>query len=500
MMRAFAELAMGARTQLWNLFGMLALGALLASCGGGGGGGEAGGGDAASASSGFGTYLKPFAADSPWNSRPIDPVLGSETVPVDKSGYRPIIAGGPYSTMFALASSADAPRTVYAADGATLNLVYGTAGSVTIPHWPSSATPASGGDGHLDIYDPETGIIHSFWKLTKLSSGSHAGEWTTTLYNWTRIGGRGWGDPALFYQGARATGVPTMGGIIRTHEVDDGDTLYRHVLAMSLTYSGLSANPSFVFPATAADSDGGNPKVNTGSIPEGALLMLPASFDESQISSAKLLKVVRTLKTYGARVVDRNVGTPFSIYVEGVTDSFNLCPAYSDYANKWSIQCSRELDLIRAALHPLTAHSGWITGDGKTLAELPQKLRMVAGRGSLVSSTLVSCQYNVLKDRIDVVAGATGANTANIQERITAGITPQWTAGKTYLFSVESSSPDIKASLSLINSSGSVDTAAISGGQSARITAPDGVWSFAGIKLSVADRVSGWIRVNAVEQ
>ena len=143
--------------------------------------------------------------------------------------------------------------------------------------------------------------------------------------------------------------------------------------------------------------------------------------------------------------------------------------------------------VARGALHPLTAHSGWITGDGETLAELPQKLRMVAGRGSLVSSTLVFCEYDVLKDRIDVVAGAIVANTANIQERIT----PQWTAGKTYVFSVETSSPDIKASRSLINSSGSV---------SATITAPDGVWSFAGIKLSVADRVSGGICVSAIEE
>lgn len=147
--------------------------------------------------------------------------------------------------------------------------------------------------------------------------------------------------------------------------------------------------------------------------------------------------------------------------------------------------------VARGALHPLTAHSGWITGDGETLAELPQKLRMVAGRGSLVSSTLVFCQYDVLKDRIDVVAGAIVANTANIQERISVGITPQWTAGKTYVFSVETSSPDIKASLSLINSSGSV---------SATITALDGVWSFAGIKLSVADRVSGGICVSAIEE
>lgn len=494
--------------------GMFALAGLAGACGGGGGGSSDDSSTAAvssnsttqstssssssSSSTSFGTYLKAFSADSPWNSRPVDPVLGTDTVPTDDSGYKPSIGGGIYSTMFALASASDAAVTIYPLN-TTINMVYGTATSVTIPHWPEDAIPASGSDGHLDVYDPTTGIIHSFWKLQKATSGEHVGEYVTAQYNWTRIDGRGWGNPALYYQGARATGVPPVGGLIRTHEIDDGDSMYRHALAMSLTYSGLAASPAFVFPATSADSDASS--TNTGAIPEGSLLMLPESFDESQITSDKLLKVVRTLKTYGARVVDRNVGTPFAIYVESITDTYALCADYADFSGTWSNTCSSELHTVRAGLRPVESESGWIDGNGNQMDSLSTKLRMVAGRGSVKSSNLTSVAYDYINDRINVVAGANGTNTAVIEDYPNSSLTtPKWTAGKTYVFSVTSSSTAIQATLSLFTSSGSVATTSITNGQSATITAPDGVWSFAHINLSVADNESGWIHVTAVEQ
>lgn len=400
--------------------------------------------------------------------------------------------------MFAEASASDSSRTIYPL-GDSINMVYSTASSVTIPHWPDSAIPASGSDGHLDIYDPVTGIIHSFWKLQKATSGTYAGEYVTSQYNWTRIEGRGWGDPALYYQGARAVGVPPVGGIIRTHEFDDGDTMYRHALAMSLTYSGLSKTTPYVFPATSADSDATS--TNSGSIPEGALLMLPEGFDESQITSAKLLKIVRTLKTYGARVVDRNVGTPFVIYAEGITDAYALCASYSDFTGSWSNTCARELHLVRAGLHPLASSSGWLDGDGNYISALSTKLRMVAGRGSVKSSNLTSVAYDYPNDRINVVAGANGTNVAVIEDYPNNTLTtPKWTAGKTYVFSVTSSSSDIRATLSLWSSAGATTTTKITGGQSTTVTAPTGVWSFAHVSVYVADNVSGWIHVTAVEQ
>jgi hypothetical protein len=479
--------------------------AVLVACGGGGSssGSDSGSasasdtsGGSTSTSSGFGTYDKPFTADSPWNSYPVDPVLGDATIPTDS--YFPRIAGGSYSSMFAEASSSDDARTIYAVDGSSINLVYGTTDSVTLPHWPSSATPASGSDGHLDIYDPTTGIIHSFWKLTLATSGTHAGEYTATQYTWTKIDGRGWGDPARYYQGARATGVPTVAGMIRTSEVDDGDTMYRHALAMSLTYSGLSASPTFQFPATAADSDAAS--TNTGSIPEGALVMLPSSFDESQITNAKLLKVVKTLKTYGARVVDRNTGTPFVIYVEGVTDTYGLCASYSDYTNSWSNTCGNELQLVRAALRPLSSQSGWVDGNGSSFTAFSTKLRMVAGRGSVYKSNLTTCAYDAINDRVTVVSGANGTNTCVLQETLPSGVTPVWTKGKSYNFTVTASSDDIKASLSVLATDGTASTSSVGNGETGTVTLPYDPWSISRITISVPDNTTGWVHVSAVEQ
>ena len=58
--------------------------------------------------------------------------------------------------------------------------------------------------------------------------------------------------------------------------------------------------------------------MNSGQTPEGALLMLPQSFDIDKTRNATLKKVAKTLKTYGAYVVDRNHGTPFAIYFENL--------------------------------------------------------------------------------------------------------------------------------------------------------------------------------------
>jgi len=58
-------------------------------------------------------------------------------------------------------------------------------------------------------------------------------------------------------------------------------------------------------------------------IPIGALLMLPPTYNTSQIASPALRKIAETLKLYGAYVVDRNQGTPYVIYVENGA-SFHL--------------------------------------------------------------------------------------------------------------------------------------------------------------------------------
>lgn len=265
----------------------------------------------------YGTYCRLFAVDSPWNVIPINPPLGTTIVtPKTKAQptWAPTIASGAYSTGIFRAVATDPAVTVYPQD-VTRGLGdpdnNGPVASVTIPRFPASTAPATGSDGHAEIVDESTGVVHSFWQLKKNST---TGKWTAELYSWAPMKGRGWGDPAHYYQGARATGVPSSGGVIRIHEVNDGHGMYDHALAMSLPVDGLSATKTYVYPATAADQ--GAATSNFGTVPEGARLMLPANFNMAQIKNVQLQKVVKTLMTYGALVVDRNYGTPYSIYVE----------------------------------------------------------------------------------------------------------------------------------------------------------------------------------------
>jgi len=282
----------------------------------------------------YGTFLNPFAASSPWNTRPINPTFGSYVIPV--SSYFPTVAEGAYSLTCFNAKITDPPMVIHDA----MNADTEKRAPVVIPRWPADVTVASGTDKHADIVDEFTGIIHSFHKLQFVD-----GKWSASLYSWTRIDGRGWGDPGHYYQGARAAGVPSMGGLIRKHEVNDGKPFYEHALAISLDYSSLGTSPTYVYPATSADHDAA--LRNKGQIPEGALLMLPPDFDENKITNLALRKVVCTLKLYGGYVVDRNIGTPYVIYVENGS-GFKLQP------DVWDKQTAEDLQTVRACLRVVT--------------------------------------------------------------------------------------------------------------------------------------------------
>lgn len=316
----------------------------------------------------FGTPKRPFSAQSPWNSRPVAPVLGTFEVP--RSTYSSMVAEGRWSTGVFIASAGDKPMTVlgpldkrgvWDPDAEVVR------DSVVIPRWPAAVVPAEGTDGHADIVDPATGIVHSFFKLKNVD-----GQWRALQYAWTRLDGRGWGEPGHYFQGSRAAAVPTMGGVIRTHEVNDGDSVYRHALAMSMTFNALSPGPTYVFPATSAD--GGAEKTNSGQIPEGALMMLPPDYDTASIKEPKLRKVAETLKLFGAYVVDRNVGTPFALYVENGTH-FDL------HGGPWNNDVARELDRIRGGLRQVIAVDGWLDGNGRPMAQLNQPLNLLSMRG-----------------------------------------------------------------------------------------------------------------------
>jgi hypothetical protein len=315
----------------------------------------------------FGNFLRPFSAKSLWNCKPIKPKFSTFEIPL--SDYFPVVASGEYSTGVFEAKATDKPMVIYPnikKTGVWCPDSEISKPTVTIPRWPNDAQPATGGDGHCDIVDSVTGVVHSFWQLRKV-----ADKWTAVQYAWTRIDGTGWGSPSHYFQGARAAAVPPIGGLIRKHEINDGKDSYSHVLAMSLTFNALCPAPAYVYPATSADQYAAS--LNSGKIPEGALVMLPPDFDTSKITSEKLRKVVNTLKTYGAYVVDQNSGTPFYIYVEN--DS-----GYALHGMAWNSVVANELQIVRSALRMVESVEGYVDGNGIVLPkEINQNVLSMRG-------------------------------------------------------------------------------------------------------------------------
>lgn len=306
----------------------------------------------------FGTYRMPFSVSSLWNIRPTKVMLGG--FPIPTSDYFPLVGTGQYSTAAFEAKPTDLAVTVYppaGGSGVWHPDMHSSVPFITIPHWPAETVPASGTDGHADIVDDKNGIIHSFWQLKKTD-----GRWTATQYAWSRLDGRGWGDGVHYFQGARAAGLPPLAGLIRKHEINDGASQYFHALAMSMTFNGMSGVQQYVFPATSGDTTF---RENTGYFPTGALMMLPPTFDETKITNADLKKVVKTLKTYGAYVVDRNHGTPFYIYVENGTD-------YTLHRGGWSSASGNELQKVRAELRQVMYARDWVNMFGQPVTRVPE--------------------------------------------------------------------------------------------------------------------------------
>lgn len=412
----------------------------------------------------FASFNKPFAADSLWNSRPVNPQFDKWKLPV--TAYNPVVDAGAYSCAVFLASSTDTPMTVTGLNGtpSTLWLVEAQVnGDITIPRWPAETYAAAGTDGHSEIFDPILGVIHSFWQLQKVGN-----QWRAAQYAAAPIAGTGWGTPGEYQQGARSAGICTTAGMIRAFELDDGDAMFRHALAMSLDFSGLDSNPSYVFPAT--NTDAGAENDNFGQVPIGSLMMLPASFDTSVLANRYLRKVAETLKVYGARVVDRNTSTRYNLYVE-LGSGFNLTPNGFDNA------INDQLVMIADALRRVDAEQ-FIDGYGVSFVP-SQNINMLSMRGpwNMDSGSGSVGVFNVFSKRVEW-AGNDGTlrvqsngNNNTIGSRLWSSIVP----GESYRLTGKASA-GAKVRIQMMSAANSVllDTGYVGNNESVEFVAPVG--------------------------
>ncbi|MES3054900.1 hypothetical protein O6V14_04590 [Sphingomonas faeni] len=286
-----------------------------------------------------------FSAQSMWNARPVNPVLGKDAIPAQT----PWIEEGAYGSKIFRAKAGDGPATVTVADIA--NQLDG--GTVTIPKFPAATMPATGQDGHCEILDGDT--LHSFFQLRQTS-----GKWAAQKYARTSATGSGWGTVSN-PDNARAAGCSTAGGLLLASE--RGLDVIPHALAIGVDKNALLMAP--IFPATLQDIAGGY----TGKFPMGALLMLPASFNVDALVTPQCKAIARTLKTFGGYIVDATVGS-MNIYAE-IGSGWNSSP-----------KDAADLVAIKTALRRVTSQDGWKDRDGKPFTPTPHRsMNLLSMRG-----------------------------------------------------------------------------------------------------------------------
>lgn len=166
---------------------------------------------------------------------------------------------------------------------------------------PPAARPADGTDRHMVIWQPATDRMWELWIAHHSSRdgcewghdepGWHA-AWGARINRVSKHPGR---VPAPF--GARASGLPMAGGLIRTSELDAGRI--DHALALAVP----EVTPEkFVWPATRTDGDSTSPNA----IPEGTRFRLPRRLRIGSLGLPPAARAIaRAAKRHGIVIVDR---------------------------------------------------------------------------------------------------------------------------------------------------------------------------------------------------
>lgn len=320
------------------------------------------------ASSTTGTFERPYNSQSLWNARPIAPELGAARIPaVNNKAY--LEQSKEWGSRLFLATAADGPIVVQGRDNPAGVWVADELQNrnVVIPHFPKDIVPASGSDGHCEIFDEATGFIHSFYRLI-LDPDQKV--WRAAKYTACSVVGTGWGSPER-PDGPRASGTPSSSGILRTHEV--GSDIVPHALAVVAHANVFKSGP--IFPATMEDRNGF--EGYSGSFPIGTLFMLPPDFEADRLNWPHARTIARTLKVFGARLIDSTIGT-FGFAGEIGSDWSQYVGKY----NLWHPSWAEDLAKIRDSLRPLVSASRWLDADGNEFTPLSwEQMNLLSMRG-----------------------------------------------------------------------------------------------------------------------
>jgi hypothetical protein len=250
---------------------------------------------------------RPFAASSPWNVPiPTDPVVDPNSATI--AAYLGS-EGKAYADLYEYGNPvwdayAGTPRY-----DITCTEPWGSCPLSRAPvPMPASAAASSGSDGSMVVIDWSTRIGYDFWRARKTSSG-----WTAAWGTVFSIDGNG------VEGGATGAGMPLLGGMVRTYEVQQG------YIDHALTFSTDNACTSVLrYPASKTDGDSSR----SNCIPEGARVQLDPSIDVDAIPGITPGEraVAHALQTYGA-YADNNGGAKMSFSFENPAGKSDPYPA-----------------------------------------------------------------------------------------------------------------------------------------------------------------------------
>lgn len=188
---------------------------------------------------------------------------------------------------------------------------------------PPDATPSSGSDGNMEIVDPYTGLVYSFWQARRSPSGG----WTTSWGAIERVDGRAnidiHGNPAN-----TGSGLSPIAGAVTLDDLASGQIDHALAFSSSITCS------SFVDPAT--NSDGTTPGPNC--LPEGSRVQLDPNVNLATIPGITPIELTvgRALQSYGAICRDTG-GAPMAIQFQEPKDGYNPYPSLGAPWDYWNM-------------------------------------------------------------------------------------------------------------------------------------------------------------------
>lgn len=279
--------------------------------------------------------LHPFSSDSPAN---VAIGSGAKYGSTSEPRYKGLVSAVPTinSTSWSIA-------VAYAKSSDPLASLKDTkSGKSYKIHIPRNARTTKGSDGHLSIIQPDGRTAHELYAATKISDT----EWTSTRVVETDLFSDGLKD------GARASSISHLIGLIRTHEV--AERKIPHVLALGLPDESLKNG--WVWPARSEDTS--NNKYS-GTVPMGSLFAIPPDVDVTKLGlTPEGLALAHALQDYGAYVLVR-AGTA-ALFAEPTVDQPAIERMKSDYQKK-----------LFELLRPVTNNSAKTPGGGGTPRQAP---------------------------------------------------------------------------------------------------------------------------------